>query len=71
MADEQFSGACLDVSSPKLLPSLLSAEGRGEWTCVDLFADEIDAWRTVDPTLDEHREKLSARRAARPSPSLT
>jgi SAM-dependent methyltransferase len=60
VADEQFSGACLDVSSPKLLPSLLSAEGRGEWTCVDLFADEIDAWRTVDPTLDLRVEDATA-----------
>ena len=52
VADEQFSGACLDISSPKLLPSLLSREGRGEWTATDLFSREIDAWSRIDPALD-------------------
>ena len=52
VADADFGGKCLDVSSPKLLPSLLQSEGRGRWTCVDLFADEISAWRTIDPELD-------------------
>jgi len=52
VADADFDGACLDVSSPKLLPSLLQSEGQGRWTCVDLFADEISAWRTIDPALD-------------------
>ena len=49
---QEFSGRCLDVSSPKLLPSLLQAEGRGRWTCIDLFEREIAAWRTIDPALD-------------------
>jgi SAM-dependent methyltransferase len=52
VADEPFSGCCLDVSSPKLLPSLLQAEGHGRWTCIDLFDREIDAWRRVDPSLE-------------------
>lgn len=52
LADEPFTGRWLDVSSPKLLPSLLQRRGRGRWTCVDLFSDEIDAWRVIDPTLD-------------------
>ncbi|MGH3133756.1 MAG: class I SAM-dependent methyltransferase [Gaiellaceae bacterium] len=52
IADETFSGICLDVSSPKLLPSLLQREGAGRWVCIDLFADEIAAWRTVDPALE-------------------
>lgn len=52
VADEDFSGRCLDVSSPKLLPSLLQSEGKGEWTCVDLFDEEIAAWRSIDPRLD-------------------
>ena len=30
IAEARFSGRCLDVSSPKLLPSLLQAEGRGQ-----------------------------------------
>ena len=51
-ADEPFYGRCLDVSSPKLLPSLLQAEGSGVWVCIDLFEDEIRAWRRVDPGLD-------------------
>lgn len=51
-ADEPFSGRCLDVSSPKLLPSLLQSEGSGSWVCIDLFSDEIRAWRRVDPRLD-------------------
>jgi len=51
-ADEEFAGACLDVSSPKLLPSLLQAEGKGRWVCIDLFDDEIAAWRAVDPELE-------------------
>ncbi len=52
VAEAHFSGRCLDVSSPKLLPSLLQAEGKGLWTCIDLFEDEIEAWRTIDPTLE-------------------
>lgn len=52
LADEPYSGRWLDVSSPKLLPSLLQAEGSGHWTCIDLFEQEIDAWREVDPTLE-------------------
>jgi SAM-dependent methyltransferase len=52
VAEADFAGRCLDVSSPKLLPSLLHSEGRGEWLCVDLFSEEIDAWRTIDPGLE-------------------
>jgi SAM-dependent methyltransferase len=60
VAEADFDGLCLDVSSPKLLPSLLNSEGRGEWICVDLFADEIEAWRTVDPALDLRVEDATA-----------
>jgi SAM-dependent methyltransferase len=52
IAEAGFSGRCLDVSSPKLLPSLLQAEGSGSWVCIDLFDAEIDAWRTIDPALE-------------------
>jgi SAM-dependent methyltransferase len=52
VADQEFHGRCLDVSSPKLLPSLLQAEGQGDWLCIDLFAAEIDAWRRIDPDLE-------------------
>lgn len=52
IAEADFSGRCLDVSSPKLLPSLLQAEGKGSWVCIDLFEAEITAWRTIDPTLE-------------------
>lgn len=48
IADESFSGRCLDVSSPKLLPSLLQAEGKGDWVCIDLHEPEVTAWRTID-----------------------
>jgi SAM-dependent methyltransferase len=51
VADESFSGRCLDVSSPKLLPSLLRAEGNGEWVCIDLHEPEVEAWRSIDPRL--------------------
>lgn len=51
IADTAISGRCLDVSSPKLLPSLLNHEGRGTWTAIDLFAREIGDWHRVDPTL--------------------
>jgi SAM-dependent methyltransferase len=51
-ADEPFAGRCLDVSSPKLLPSLLASEGAGSWLCIDLFEDEIRAWKRVDPHLE-------------------
>jgi SAM-dependent methyltransferase len=51
VADEPFAGDCLDVSSPKLLPSLLQHEGQGRWTAVDLFAREIEQWAAVDPDL--------------------
>jgi SAM-dependent methyltransferase len=60
IADADFDGRCLDVSSPKLLPSLLDAEGRGTWVCVDLFAEEIAAWRTIDPSLDLRVEDATA-----------
>ena len=40
VASEPFAGDCLDVSSPKLLASLLQREGRGRWTAVDLLPDE-------------------------------
>ena len=51
-ADEAFEGRCLDVSSPKLLPSLLSSEGAGTWVCIDLFEHEITAWKLIDPGLE-------------------
>jgi SAM-dependent methyltransferase len=51
LADEQFAGRCLDVSSPKLLTSLLASEGRGDWTGIDLVEREIRRWQVVDPRL--------------------
>jgi SAM-dependent methyltransferase len=51
-ADEELDGRCLDVSSPKLLPSLLQSEGKGDWLCIDLFESEIEAWRRIDPALE-------------------
>lgn len=51
VADEPFDGLNLDVSSPKLLASLLRHEGRGEWIGIDLFREEIENWRYVDPGL--------------------
>lgn len=52
VAAEPFAGACLDVSSPKLLASLLAREGRGRWVAVDLLESEIAVWRALDPSLD-------------------
>lgn len=52
VAREPFAGACLDVSSPKLLASLLRREGAGRWTAIDILADEIERWRSLDPELD-------------------
>lgn len=60
VAREPFAGDCLDVSSPKLLPSLLAREGAGRWVAVDLLSDEIDRWRTVDPALDLRVEDARA-----------
>ena len=54
VAREPFAGDCLDVSSPKLLPSLLRHEGAGRWTAIDLLDDEIARWRNLDPALDLH-----------------
>lgn len=51
VAEEPFSGACLDVSSPKLLPSLLRSEGKGRWRAIDRFDLEIHRWKHVDPRL--------------------
>jgi glycosyltransferase involved in cell wall biosynthesis len=51
VAERPFRGACLDVSSPKLLMSLLQHEGRGDWTGIDLFSEELESWRRVDPSL--------------------
>lgn len=52
VAGEPFAGDCLDLSSPKLLASLLRHEGAGRWVAVDLLPDEIARWRAVDPELD-------------------
>jgi SAM-dependent methyltransferase len=62
VAEQPFSGRCLDVSSPKLLPSLLAAEGKGRWTAIDLFEDEIVAWRAVDPSLELEVQDATALR---------
>jgi SAM-dependent methyltransferase len=51
VAEGSFDGSCLDVSSPKLLPSLLQREGRGRWTCIDLFSAEVESWAVLDPSL--------------------
>jgi SAM-dependent methyltransferase len=51
VAEETFSGMCLDVSSPKLLPSLLQSEGKGRWHAIDRFDLEIHRWKHVDPGL--------------------
>ena len=51
VAEESFSGPCLDVSSPKLLPSLLESEGKGRWHAIDRFDLEIHRWKHVDPGL--------------------
>jgi SAM-dependent methyltransferase len=51
VADHRFDGSCLDVSSPKLLPSMLQREGQGRWTCIDLFKAEVDNWAVLDPSL--------------------
>lgn len=60
VADQAFSGKCLDVSSPKLLPSLLRHEGKGEWLCTDLFGREIDHWRRIDPSLELDTQDATA-----------
>lgn len=52
VASAAFAGACLDVSSPKLLASTLAHEGAGRWVAVDLLEDEIARWRRLDPGLD-------------------
>ncbi len=64
VAEEPFWGACLDVSSPKLLPSLLQSEGKGNWIGIDLFEDEIVSWRIVDPSLELEVEDATALRFA-------
>jgi SAM-dependent methyltransferase len=68
VADQEFSGPCLDVSSPKLLTSWLQQEGKGDWTGIDLFAAEIDAWREVDPAL--HLEVRDATQLPYPDASF-
>jgi SAM-dependent methyltransferase len=60
VAAEPFAGDCLDVSSPKLLASLLQREGRGRWTAVDLLPDEVARWRILDPALDLRVEDARA-----------
>ncbi len=60
VAGEPFDGDCLDVSSPKLLASLLQSEGPGRWVAVDLLAEEIARWRALDPALDLRVEDARA-----------
>lgn len=52
VAREPITGDCLDVSSPKLLPSMLAHEGSGDWVAIDLLPGEIARWRGLDPALD-------------------
>ena len=51
VADEQFQGLNLDVSSPKLLASLLRHERCGNWLGIDRDEREVAAWGRVDPAL--------------------
>jgi SAM-dependent methyltransferase len=60
VAAEPFRGDCLDVSSPKLLASLLQHEGRGRWTAIDLLPEEVARWRALDPALDLRVEDARA-----------
>lgn len=60
LVNEPYDGDWLDVSSPKLLPSLLQRRGRGRWVCVDLFSAEVEAWRAIDPRLDLRIEDARA-----------
>lgn len=52
VAEAPLSGRVLDVGSPKLLASLLRAEGRIRITAIDLLPGEIALWRRLDPALD-------------------
>ena len=52
VAEQTFGGRVLDVSSPKLLMSLMVHEGRGSWLGIDLMQREIERWRRVDPALE-------------------
>lgn len=60
VAEQDFDGECLDLSSPKLLTSLLQHEGRGSWVGTDLFSREIDGWRRLDPALRLEVEDATA-----------
>lgn len=60
VAEQHFEGSCLDVSSPKLLTSLLHHEGRGAWVGTDLFSREIDGWRRLDPAVRLEVEDATA-----------
>lgn len=51
VAEEPFVGSNLDVSSPKLLASLLNYERQGSWLAVDLFEEELEKWHSLDPRL--------------------
>jgi SAM-dependent methyltransferase len=51
VAEERFDGRNLDISSPKLLTSLLQYERQGEWIGLDLFHEEIAGWKYLDPSL--------------------
>jgi SAM-dependent methyltransferase len=68
VAREPLDGDCLDVSSPKLLASLMRRDGRGRWVAVDLFAEEVARWRALDPRLDLRVE--DARRLSLPDASF-
>jgi SAM-dependent methyltransferase len=68
LARQTFTGTCLDISGPKLLTSLLHAQGRGAWTGVDLYEREIEAWRVLDPSL--HLEVQDATRLPYPDESF-
>jgi SAM-dependent methyltransferase len=51
VADENFDGLNLDVSSPKLLASFLNRKKHGSWIAMDLYEREIRNWKFTDPDL--------------------
>ncbi len=71
VADQTFTGACLDVSSPKLLTSLLQHEGNGTWVGTDLFSREIERVASDRPCAAARGRGCHRARLRRREPSTT
>ena len=60
MAREPFDGRLPRRLEPEAPAEPAPGQGRGRWVAIDLLADEVARWRTLDPDLDLQVEDARA-----------